>query len=323
MKPTIAVTMGDPAGIGPEIIVKALDSQQIKKIANCIIVGNKSILEDACKRCGISREILDAPEIEIVNIPTVEAGSYKYGEISGECGKASYEYIAEAIKLVQEGKAQAVATAPINKESLKAGNIPYIGHTEIFGGLTKTDDPLTLFEVKNLRIFFLSRHVSLQKACSMVTKERIVDYVVRCTQALNQLGITEGTMAIAGLNPHSGEHGLFGSEEMEQIAPAVELLKSKGYNVAGPVSADSVFHLALQGRYNSVLSLYHDQGHIAAKTYDFERTISITCGMDVLRTSVDHGTAFDIAGQNKASAVSMIEAISVAAKYAPFWNKGK
>ena len=130
-------------------------------------------------------------------------------------------------------------------------------------------------------------------------------------------------MAIAGLNPHSGEHGLFGSEEMDQIAPAVELLKSKGYNVAGPVSADSVFHLALQGRYNSVLSLYHDQGHIAAKTYDFERTISITCGMNVLRTSVDHGTAFDIAGQNKASAVSMIEAITVAAKYAPFWNKGK
>ena len=323
MKPTIAVTMGDPAGIGPEIIVKALDCQQIKDIANCIIVGNKSILEDACERCGIAKEILNAPEIEIINIPTVEAGSYKYGEISGACGKASYEYIAEAIKLVQEGKAQAVATAPINKESLKAGNIPYIGHTEIFGGLTKTDDPLTLFEVKNLRIFFLSRHVSLQKACSMVTKERIVDYVIRCTKALNQLGITEGTMAIAGLNPHSGEHGLFGSEEMDQIAPAVELLKSKGYNVAGPVSADSVFHLALQGRYNSVLSLYHDQGHIAAKTYDFERTISITCGMDVLRTSVDHGTAFDIAGQNKASAVSMIEAITVAAKYAPFWNKGK
>ena len=149
----------------------------------------------------------------------------------------------------------------------------------------------------------------------MVTKDRIIDYVKRCTAALKQLGVTEGTMAVAGLNPHSGEHGLFGNEEQDAVAPAVEELKKQGYKVEGPVSADSVFHLALQGRYNSVLSLYHDQGHIATKTLDFERTIAVTCGMPILRTSVDHGTAFDIAWQNKASAVSMIEAILLAAKY--------
>jgi 4-hydroxythreonine-4-phosphate dehydrogenase len=142
-----------------------------------------------------------------------------------------------------------------------------------------------------------------------------VDYVKRCTEALNQLGVKEGTMAVAGLNPHSGEHGLFGTEEMEAVAPAVAELKNQGYLVEGPVSADSVFHLALQGRYNSVLSLYHDQGHIATKTLDFERTIAITCGMPILRTSVDHGTAYDIAWQNKASFVSMEEAILVACKY--------
>lgn len=319
-KPSIAITMGDPAGIGPEIVVRALADPLVQQVAFCHVVGSRSVLEDACKRCDLPTAILDSQYACVDDVGIVQAGTYQYGEISAECGCASFEYIKKAIELAQAGKVQAVATAPINKESLRAGSIPFIGHTEIFGELTDTQDPLTLFEVRNLRVFFLSRHVSLKKACELVTKERIVDYVLRCTKALEQLGITQGTMAIAGLNPHSGEHGLFGREEMDAIAPAVEALQKAGYNVVGPISADSVFHLALQGRYNSVLSLYHDQGHIATKTYDFERTISITCGMPILRTSVDHGTAFDIAGSGKASAVSMIEAIAVAAKYAPFWK---
>lgn len=323
MKPTIAVTMGDPAGIGPEIVAKAVANLQTQQEAKCIVVGSRSVLEDSCTRCGLSSTIFDSENVGIVDVPVIKPGFFEYGEINAECGKAAFAYIEKAVELVRSGKAHAVATAPINKESLKAAGVPYIGHTEIFAGLTNTQDPLTLFEVKNLRVFFLTRHVSLRQACDLITQERIIDYVVRCTKALNQLGINQGTMAVAALNPHSGEHGLFGTEETETIFPAIKKLKTMGYNVEGPVSADSVFHLALQGRYNSVLSLYHDQGHIATKTYDFERTISITCGMPVLRTSVDHGTAFDIAGKNKASAVSMIEAIRVAAKYAPFWNKGQ
>lgn len=319
-KPIIAVTMGDPAGIGPEIVVRSLADTQVQQAAFCHLVGSRSVLEDACQRCGLPSSILDSEFARVEDVPGVEAGSYQYGEISAACGTASFNYIQRAIELTKEGVAHAVATAPINKESLRAGSVPFIGHTEIFGDLTDTTDPLTLFEVRNLRVFFLSRHVSLSRACQLVTKDRIIDYVRRCTGALAQLGITEGTMAIAGLNPHSGEHGLFGNEEMEAIVPAVETLRAAGYQVVGPVSADSVFHLALQGRYNSVLSLYHDQGHIATKTYDFERTISITCGMPILRTSVDHGTAFDIAGKGEASAVSMVEAILVAAKYAPFWK---
>lgn len=319
-KPSIAVTMGDPAGIGPEIVVRSLANPQVQQAALCHVVGSRSVLEDACQHCGLPISILDSECARVEDVPGVEAGSYQYGEVSAACGAASFNYIQRAIALAQEGKVQAVATAPINKESLRAGSVPFIGHTEIFGDLTDTTDPLTLFEVRNLRVFFLSRHVSLSRACQLVTKDRIIDYVRRCTGALTQLGITEGTMAIAGLNPHSGEHGLFGNEEMEAIVPAVETLQAAGYRVVGPVSADSVFHLALQGRYNSVLSLYHDQGHIATKTYDFERTISVTCGMPILRTSVDHGTAFDIAGKGTASAVSMVEAILVAAKYAPFWK---
>lgn len=319
-RPIIAITMGDPAGIGPEIVVRSLADPNVQQVAFCHVVGSRSVLEDACQRCGLPTSILDSEYACVENVGNIQQGDYQYGEISADCGIASFEYIKKAIELAKAGKAHAVATAPINKESLRAGSVPFIGHTEIFGALTDTPDPLTLFEVRNLRVFFLSRHVSLRKACELVTKERIEDYVVRCTKALRQLGITEGTMAIAGLNPHSGEHGLFGNEELEAVAPAVESLRAAGYDVVGPVSADSVFHLALQGRYNSVLSLYHDQGHIATKTYDFERTISITCGMPVLRTSVDHGTAFDIAGRGEASAVSMVEAIIVAAKYAPAWN---
>ena len=151
-------------------------------------------------------------------------------------------------------------------------------------------------------------------------KERIIDYVKRCSDALKKLGVTEGTMAIAGLNPHCGEHGLFGDEEVREVAPAIEELQAGGYKVVGPIGADSVFHQALHGKYNSVLSLYHDQGHIACKTLDFEKTISITNGMPILRTSVDHGTAFDIAGQGIASEVSLVEAILVAEKYAPYFT---
>ncbi|MBQ2293743.1 MAG: 4-hydroxythreonine-4-phosphate dehydrogenase PdxA, partial [Spirochaetales bacterium] len=253
--------------------------------------------------------------LNIFPIDNPDFADLRIGEVSAMCGKAAYEYIEKSIDLAMKKQVAAVATPPINKESLKAANIPYIGHTEIFGALTNTADPLTMFEVRNLRIFFLTRHVSLRNACDLITKERIEDYVKRCIDVLNKLGVTDGTMAIAGLNPHSGEHGLFGNEEVDEITPAVENLKALGYEVDGPISADSVFHLALQGRYNSVLSLYHDQGHIAAKTFDFERTISVTGGMPILRTSVDHGTAMDIAGTGKASEISMKEAIKVAVKY--------
>ena len=165
----------------------------------------------------------------------------------------------------------------------------------------------------------LPRHLSLRAMLDQITKDRIIDYAVRCTEALRRLGVTEGTMAIAGLNPHSGEHGLFGWEEVNEIAPAVEELKKMGYQVAGPVPADSVFHQTMLGKYNSVLSQYHDQGHIATKTLDFDHTIPITNEMPVLRTSVDHGTAFDIAGKGIAGAVSMKEAIRLAAKYTPYF----
>lgn len=259
--------------------------------------------------------------LNLIDLDNINMDEFAFGKVSGMCGKAAYEYIAKSIELANAGEVDAVSTTPINKEALKAGNVNFIGHTEIFGALTGTEDPLTMFETNGMRVFFLTRHVSLRQMLDMIKKDRIIDYVVRCTEALKRLGVNEGTMAIAGLNPHSGEHGLFGWEEVEEIIPAIEELKKMGYDVAGPVGADSVFHQAAIGKYNSVLSLYHDQGHIATKTLDFEKTIAITNGMPILRTSVDHGTAFDIAGTGKVSAVSMIEAIRLAAKYAPHFVK--
>lgn len=326
-KPLIAVPIGDPAGVGPEIVAKSVASEEVFEAADCVIVGDKTIIENAIKIVGVDLTVHVISEAEegdyrkgilnLIDLGNVDMAKFEFGKVNGMCGKAAYEYIAKCIELANEGKVDAVATTPINKESLRAGGINYIGHTEIFGALTGTEDPLTMFETNGMRVFFLTRHVSLREMLDMITKDRIIDYVKRCMKALEKLGVTDGTMAIAGLNPHSGEHGLFGWEEVNEIMPAIEELQAEGYQVVGPIGADSVFHQAAQGRYNSVLSLYHDQGHIATKTLDFEKTIAITNGMPILRTSVDHGTAFDIAGKGIVSAVSMIEAIRLAAKYAP------
>lgn len=330
-KPLIVVPIGDPAGVGPEIAAKSAAEDKVFAAADLIVVGDKKVMEKAIGVVGVDLKIhvVDSPEdgiydkgiLNLIDLDNVDMDQFNYGQVNGMCGKAAYEYIAKCIGIANERKADAVATTPINKESLRAGGIQFIGHTEIFGALTHTEDPLTMFETNGLRVFFLTRHVSLREMLDMITKERIKDYVKRCLEALRRLGVKDGTMAIAGLNPHSGEHGLFGWEEVNEIIPAVEELKAEGYDVAGPIGADSVFHQAAQGRYTSVLSLYHDQGHIATKTLDFERTIAITNGMPILRTSVDHGTAFDIAGTGIVSAVSMIEAILLAAKYSPNFTK--
>lgn len=325
MKPLIGIPMGDPAGIGPEIVVKALSSKEVYDNARPVIIGDRKVIKNVIKFTGsdIDINVINNPSegiyeegiLNLIDFDNVNMDEFKIGEISGMCGQAAYDYIEKSIELANSKEVAAVATTPINKESLQAAGVPYIGHTEIFGALTKTKDPLTMFEVRGMRVFFLTRHVSLREACDLVTKDRIKDYVKRCKEVLKILCVEEGTMAIAGLNPHSGEHGLFGYEEVHEITPAVLELQEEGYDVVGPIGADSVFHLALQGRYNSVLSLYHDQGHIATKTLDFERTIAITGGMPILRTSVDHGTALDIAGKGIASEVSMVEAILLGAKY--------
>lgn len=330
-KPIIGIPMGDPAGIGPEIIVKALSHKDIYNVCRPVVIGDVKVIKRAADVCCMDSEVKAVEEISesqyaegiinVVDLDNIDLQKLKLGNVQPQNGIASYDYIKKSVELAKNGQLTAIATTPINKLALRAGNVDFIGHTEILAGLTNTEDPLTMFEVRGMRVFFLTRHVSLRKACDMVTRQRLLDYISRCTEALKSLGITEGTMAVAGLNPHSGDGGLFGTEDMEEIAPAVQEARKRGYNVEGPIGADSVFHLALSGKYNSVLSLYHDQGHIATKTLDFERTIAITLGLPFLRTSVDHGTAYDIAGKGIASEISMLEAILLAAKYAEPYKK--
>lgn len=329
-RPLIGIPMGDPAGIGPEIVLKALMSSALYDVCKPLVIGDRSVLikADSIIKSGRELHTVDEPHmgkyaagtVDIISLDNIDASTLEYGKVQAQAGRAAFEYIRKAAELAMEGSLAAIATTPINKEAIKAANVDFIGHTEMLAGLTGTNDPLTMFQVHNMRVFFLSRHVSLRRACDIVTKDRLLDYIIRCDAALKKLGIANGTLAVAGLNPHNGEHGLFGDEEGREVEPAIKMAQEKGIPVAGPVPADSVFYLALKGRYDAVLSLYHDQGHIATKTVDFERTISLTIGMPFLRTSVDHGTAFDIAGKGIASAVSMEEAIRLAAQYGPMYQ---
>ncbi|HZG59333.1 MAG TPA: 4-hydroxythreonine-4-phosphate dehydrogenase PdxA [Anoxybacillus sp.] len=324
-KNIIAIPMGDPAGIGPEITVKALDKPEIYEVCSPLVIGHSEVLKNAMKFTNTSLEINEINDpsegiyehgtIDVISLDNLDVDQLEMGTVQAQCGKAAYEYIEKSVALALEGKVTALATTPINKESLKAAKVPFIGHTEILAELTKSNDPLTMFEVLNMRIFFLTRHLSLKDAIAAITKDRVCDYLIRCDKALQQLGVEKRKIAVAALNPHGGENGLFGYEEIDEIRPGIEAAIEKGVDAVGPVPADSVFHHALNGRYAAVLSLYHDQGHIAAKMTDFERTISVTNGLPFLRTSVDHGTAFDIAGKGVASSVSMEECIKLAAKY--------
>jgi 4-hydroxythreonine-4-phosphate dehydrogenase len=324
-RPVLAVTMGDPAGIGPEIAVRALLAPEVRDCSRSFLIGDARVFERALSVCDLSASLnrIAGPEaiadrdgvIDVVHQDTADPRVLQMGKVQALGGEAAYAAIRTSIDLAMAGRIAGVATTPINKESLKAAKIPFIGHTEMFAEHTGAREEMTMFTISGLKIFFLTRHLSLIDACRQITRDRTLSGIEKAMKALHQLGIDTPHLAVAALNPHGGEDGLFGREEMDAIKPAIEAARSRGMHVSGPVPADSVFHMARIGRYDAVLSLYHDQGHIAAKMMDFEKTVSVTLGLPILRTSVDHGTAFDIAGTGRASAVSMIEAIKVAAEY--------
>jgi 4-hydroxythreonine-4-phosphate dehydrogenase len=331
IKPLVAITIGDPAGIGPEISVTALSDKAVYKTSRPLLIGERSVVERALRFCNLEMEVNEVSNvregtyrygaIDLINMKNIDVRNYSVGRVDKICGRVAYEYIEKAASLALAKEAAAVATAPINKEALRKAGIRSPGHTEILAELTGVSDPLTMFEVENLRIFFLTRHVSLIDAIKSINKQRVMSCIERCIDALNKLGTQEPLLAVAGLNPHSGEGGLFGDEELKYIIPAIDEARARGYRVDGPLPADSVFHLALQGKYSAVLSLYHDQGHIAAKTLDFHNTISITLGLPFLRTSPDHGTAFNIAGKGTANVSSMKKAIMRAAVYSRYYDE--
>lgn len=320
----IGLTIGDPAGIGPEISVRAAAFPDVLACARPVLIGDLETVEAARQVCGIAAPVdrlediacadWDRESIKLLAVDGLHGQSVTYGQVQAAAGAASFSYIKRAVELARDGRIAAIVTAPINKGAIKAAAVPFIGHTEMLAEMTGARQEMTMFVIENVRIFFLSRHVPLIEACRLAgDPEFVYDGIARSYRALQDAGFGAPRLAVAGLNPHAGDGGLFGQEEIVAIHPAVVRAVAAGMDVTGPVPADSVFHLARLGRFDAVLSLYHDQGHIASKMMDFEKTVSVTLGLPILRTSVDHGTAYDIAGKGIASPVSMIEAVKVAA----------
>ncbi len=328
----IAITMGDPAGIGPEIILKSFLDGRIWEKGIPLVIGDYEVLKEIKRRQAIQLEIRKVlnteearsatgtvPVLDQMMVPDVSA--LPVGKVSILGGRAAVQYVRKAIDLALRGEVKGIATAPINKEAIIEAGSQYIDHTEMLSGMSGRRKVTTMFMVDKLKIFFHTRHMSLDQAIKTLTVGDVTETILLADRCLGSLGYEKSSIALAALNPHASENGLFGVEEEKVLIPACQAAREKGVQVEGPVPADSVFFLGLEGKYDAVISLYHDQGHIAAKTYDFYRTVSMTLGLPFVRTSVDHGTAFNIAWQGLASHVGMIEAIlacfDFAERYSP------
>jgi 4-phospho-D-threonate 3-dehydrogenase / 4-phospho-D-erythronate 3-dehydrogenase len=321
-RPTIALTLGDPAGIGPEIMAKALAEGSCYDAIVPVVVGDRGVLEQVIEGCGLDLELraVDAPgdargergTVDVIDLDNM--GEVRFGEIDADHGRAALDWIERACALARDGDVEGIVTGPINKEAAKAGGLKFPGHTELLADLlgANPDDVFTMFVVGKLRIFFLTRHLSLRDAIDALEEQKVFNGIVRVNELLGDLGVESPRVALAALNPHAGEGGMMGDEEIRVLKPAVERAAGEGIDVVGPVPADAVFHQGHEGRFDGVIALYHDQGHIASKTLDFFGTVSATLGLPVIRTSVDHGTAFDLAGRFEADARGQVNALRVA-----------
>lgn len=318
--------MGDAAGIGPEITLKAVADKSLEDICVPIIIGDARILQETARDFGLGTEfevLKDARDLsKKINKPVIfdlnnVNDKIVPGEESGVAGKASAEYIETAVRLCRENKLEAIATAPISKKALSLGGYDFPGHTEFLAYLTNTKDFAMSFFGGDLRVVLLSTHISLLDAISLIKKERFVELITFTNRELARLLKKEVKIAVAGLNPHASEGGLFGTEEASEIIPAIEECRAKhGIDVSGPYSPDTIFLRAWRGEFDGVVSCYHDQATIAVKCLAFGESVNVTLGLPLIRTSVDHGTAFNIAGQNVAESSSMKAAIKLAAKLA-------
>ncbi|MQG34139.1 MAG: 4-hydroxythreonine-4-phosphate dehydrogenase PdxA [SAR202 cluster bacterium] len=321
-KPAIAITMGDPCGIGPEVVVKAMADPRVYASCRPLVVGNVFAMQQAVSLTGAPVKInevedpnsagLDSSVIDVVDIGNLNPEDITVGQINPTCGKAAMEWVTKAGELALAGTVDALATAPLNKEAASLAGYKSIGHMELLQELSKTKTVATMLMAKNLRVVHLSTHRSLRLACDLVKKDRILEYLQLTHDSFVKFGFKSPRIATAALNPHGSDGGLLGDEEAQEIAPAVEEAKRAGINAFGPIPADIVFHQAIQDQYDAVLCMYHDQGHIPVKVYGFEESITANLGLPFIRTSVDHGTAFDIAGKGVASHESMLESIRLA-----------
>lgn len=322
--PVIGITMGDPSGIGPEIILKSYERKSIRKI-RIIVIGDYNIMLSAYNMLNIKSFSLNRVEnisncifnnavLNILDLKLIGKNDFHPGKVQAVSGNAAFECIRKAVELVKDHSIHTIVTAPLNKEALHLAGHHYSGHTEILASLTDTRDYAMLLYEKKLCVIHVSTHVSLSEAIKRVKSERIEKVIEMADSVMKKLGKDIPGIAVAGINPHAGENGLFGREEINEIGPAVKKMKERGINVEGPVPPDTVFLQAVQGKYDIVVAMYHDQGHIPLKLIGFNTGVNVTVGLPFIRTSVDHGTAFEIAWQGKANESSMLEAIKLSLK---------
>lgn len=322
--PLIGITMGDAAGIGPEIVLKSLLAEEIFERCRPVIIGDARVLRETALETGLALDFAiverggeipaDRGRPVIYDLKNIDRPIVA-GEESAASGRASAEYIEEAVKLWRERKIDAVATAPISKMAIHLGGYDYPGHTEFLAELTGTEDFAMSFFAEKLRVVLLSTHVSLRAAIELVRREKLVELIVFTRREISRLLGREARLAVAGLNPHASEGGMFGAEEAAEILPAVNECREKfGIDVSGPFSPDTIFLRGFRGEFDAVVSCYHDQATIAVKCLSFGASVNVTLGLPLVRTSVDHGTAFDIAGRNAADPSSMRAAIKLAAE---------
>jgi 4-hydroxythreonine-4-phosphate dehydrogenase len=309
----IAITIGDPAGVGAEVTLKTISDPDVASLANWIVVGDAWVLERAGQTCGIKPQELRARVVDLKALP--EASGLQFGKLNAACGAAAVRYVRAATQMCLAGEADAMVTAPLNKEAVTLSGMPFSGHTEFIAELCRCRESWMLLANQRLAVVHVSTHVPLRKAIQLDTP-RIVRTIQAGREAMQWLGFPHPRIAVCGLNPHAGEHGLFGTEDQQIIAPAIHQARQAGIPCDGPVAPDTIFLQASRGAYDLVVAMYHDQGHIPMKLIDFEETVNISVGIPIIRTSVDHGTAFDIAGQNKADARNMKAALRMAAKMA-------
>jgi 4-phospho-D-threonate 3-dehydrogenase / 4-phospho-D-erythronate 3-dehydrogenase len=320
VQPTIAITMGDPAGVGTEIIVKALADPGLLPMARWVIVGDADIWRDTAAALGIDvpadvvSQLQDAnPQSSPVFLDRrqLQGVPLRAGELSAGCGKAALDYVRTATLLALHGEADAMVTAPLNKEAVVLAGVHFTGHTEYIAELCGAADSRMLLMNDRLRVVHVTTHCSLRRACEP-TVQRILRTIELGNESLRLLGFESPRIAVCGLNPHAGENGLFGNEDAALIVPAVQAAQSAGIDCRGPFPADTLFTKAVRGEFDLVVAMYHDQGHIPMKLMDFENTVNVSLGLPIIRTSVDHGTAFDIAGKNRADASNMKAALKLA-----------
>jgi 4-hydroxythreonine-4-phosphate dehydrogenase len=326
-RPTIAITMGDPAGIGPEVIMKALAQPYAHEICDPLVIGDADRLRKAAKACGLALEVDALAKAEDANFSSkaVQCVDLKnvpedlpFGKNSPIAGEAAYRYIEKAVQVVQSSFAQAICTAPLSKEALHAAGHKYPGHTELLAHLTGTPEVSMMLVTPKLRVIHVTTHIGLIDAIRKIEPGLVERVITRGHDVLIKAGIKNPKIGVCAINPHAGENGLFGyGEEAEKITPAVKVCQAKGWDVQGPLPADTLFFLAGRGDYDMVVAMYHDQGHGPIKVLGLESGVNITVGLPVIRTSVDHGTAFDIAGKGIADERSLIEALRQAAELAP------